>query len=84
MHKHETLSFTVFFAFRFCIGFVTNYGLGAITLGFFDICVFIMRFWFVQKGLMTTLGIRGVRQVVSEQAGNPDIYCVFCACIVSA
>ena len=36
MHKHEALLFTVFLrVYRFYIGFVTNYGLGAITLDFF-------------------------------------------------
>ena len=35
MHKHEALLFTVFLRFsRFYIDFVTNDGLGAITLGF--------------------------------------------------
>ena len=35
MHKHEALLFTVFLCvYRFYIDFVTNYGLGAITLAF--------------------------------------------------
>ena len=34
---------------------------------FFDRYVFIMRFWFVRKALMTALG---VHQVESEQTGN--------------
>ena len=34
MHKHEALLFAVFLrVYRFYIDFVTNYGLGAITLG---------------------------------------------------
>ena len=35
MHKHEALLSTVFLrVYRFYIAFVTNYGLGAITLSF--------------------------------------------------
>ena len=57
----DTLLFAMLLrVYRFHIGFVTNYGLGAITLSVFDRCVFLMRFWFVRKALMTTLGVRQV------------------------
>ena len=59
MHKHEALLFTVFLhVYRFYIDFVINYGLGAITLVFFVIFVFIMRFWFERKAVMITLAVR--------------------------
>ena len=57
----DTLLFAVLLrVYRFYIGFVTNYSLGAITLSFCDRFVFLMRFWFVRKALMTTLGVRQV------------------------
>ena len=56
----DTLLFAVLLrVYRFYIGFVTNYSLGAITLSFCDRPVFLMRFWFVRKALMTTLSTSG-------------------------
>ena len=42
--------------YRFCIGFVTKYGLGAITLVFFDILVSIMRFLVCTKSFDDNIG----------------------------